>query len=257
MASSDSSPDDQGKPNLFSLPFRPPVSNRNLRVLGVPPVDVRHPEVAGRRLLGLRGPLHLVRQSLTPLLAFVADDRLPEPVRWQKARALMEHGPASPIHPRRIPALRRRGISDAEIRDAAAEALLTAPWEDELLEEDTEGGGVWIRLDRLPAYLNRETTDRLLGPGASARRERAAQERLDSELEIAERRRQASADSEALVNIRHRAVEARAEELTEAQASVYLLVERDDLSPSEAAEELDLTPATARKRLQRARDNLT
>lgn len=256
MATSASSSDDQGEPDLLSVPFRGPVSNCNRWSLGVPSVDVRHPEIAGRRLLGLRGPRRLVRRSLTPLLSFVADDRLPEAVRWRKAVALMEQTPASPVYPRRIPVLRDRGFSDAEIREAAAEALLTAPWEKELLEEDADSGGVWIRLDQLRAYLNRETTSRLLGPGSGTRREQAAQERLDSELEIAERSRQSTADTEALVEIRRRALERRAEDLTEAQRSVYLLVERDGLSPSEAAEELNLAPATARKRLQRARDSL-
>lgn len=257
MASRRSRPDDQDDPDLCSVPIRPPFSRENYRVLGVSPPKWSPPEVAGRRLLGVRGPPKLVRHSLTPLLAFVADDRLPEATRWRKALALMEHAPAKPVHQRRIPAFRDQCISDDEIRQAAAEALIAAPWENELLEADNDAGGVWIRLDRLRAYLNRETTERLLGPGASARREQAAQERFDSELEIAARRRQAAAETEALADIRHRAVEARADDLTEAQASVYLLVERDGLSPSEAAEELDISAAAARNRLRRARESLT
>lgn len=173
------------------------------------------------------------------------------------AKRLGRHVPRSPVYPTRIPELRSRGITDEEIRQAAAHALAEAPWDEALLEKSgDEQPGVRFRLDRLDGYLNREVTSRLLGAGAEGRRERMAEERLEAQLALSERRRRSHAASEALVEIRHQAVETKAQMLTEAQRAVYLLVERDGLTPKEAGQELGISGAAARNRLHRARESL-
>lgn len=212
MATSGNSPSDSDEARLFDIPFGPSVSNLFQRTLWDPPVEINYPEINGRRLLGLRGPHELVRQSLTPLLAFVVDTRLPGTVRFSGRQfepgttvgeALWPDGPpawaqdlealddplpeealkrqpkvealrqAVPIH--LINRGRRREIegklderyhSSAEIQKAigkaAADALVVAPWAEELLEEDEEQNGLWLRLDRLAAYLTDSVEERLL-----------------------------------------------------------------------------------------------
>lgn len=218
---------------------------------------VGFPTLGDRRLLSVACTHEQEQSGLGAAAAALPYANHKGDIRKGAAEALKTHVPRSPVHPRRIPALRSHGITDEEIRQAAAHALAVAPWDEELLEEsDDEYPGVQMRLDRLDAYLNQEVTARLLGPGAEARREREAEERLEAQLALSERRRRSHAASEALVEIRHQAIETKAQMLTEAQRAVYLLVERDGLTPKEAGQELGISDSAARNRLHRARESL-
>lgn len=261
---SDSAVETVRLPRLVHVSAQPPFERFN-PTLGPQPIKWNSSEgileptfVGGHRLVSVACTPAQYRQGLGVAVAALAFKNHHSEVRRSDLQGLISHLPGSPVHPNRIPTLRSRGFTNRQIREAASKAFLTAPWNDELWAGgDGEGqGAVTIRLDQLPAYLNRQGFERLAGPGLEARRERKAQQRFESELARSQRRRRSFADSEALLDIRRRAVEAKAETLTEAQRAVYLLVERDNLTPKEAGQELGISAAAARNRLKRARKSL-
>lgn len=220
------------------------------------------PRIGGRFLRGIQCELEDHQSGLAATIAAVAYEHYPNCTRQRAGNALEKHVPARPVYKERLPRLRRRGISDQEIRQAAGEALQVAPWDERLLEESGPDG-YEICLDRLPAYLSREIMDRLIGPGSRTLESSERAIGLDAlppeeaQIVLAEvkgRRGARTAEEQLTRHFAEQLVEQA--QLSKAEHQVWHLYYRRRFTPKEIAEDTGRAPGTVRSLLHRARQKL-